>query len=269
MAPDREEPLTHQPALSHPIRLTRQDGILTVTLARPDSGNALDIALAHALREACESGRDDPAIDAMILDAEGGRFCVGGDIVAMIESGDPAAYVSDLVDEVHRALQVVAESDLPVISAIDGAVAGGGLGLALIADIALATESSRFVPAYAGIGLSPDCGVSYLLPRAIGLRDASRLLLGGPPLSASEARAAGLVHEVFVDRAHLAAQARAKADSIRANAAASRAAVRLLRRTWAGPFEEHLRAERESIVALAGSAGFLRRAEEFQRNRNR
>lgn len=182
------------------IRLAVTDGVATVELNRPDAANALNLPLAERLTDVVEQ-LAAPEVRAVLLTGAGKRFCAGGDVRSFLASDDPAAYLEQLASVADGALQRLAELDKPVVAAVHGAVAGAGLGVMLSCDLIVAASSTKFVTAYAGIGLTPDCGVSWLLPRAIGQHRALELLLTPRTLSAGEARDWGLVTEVVDDSA--------------------------------------------------------------------
>jgi len=138
------------------VRLDIRDRIAFLTLARPDVGNTMNL----------EFGRDFLAaalmiggsgVRAVVLSGEGKNFCFGGDLRGMIASGsDVTAYLMELTTNLHRGMAHLAAQAAPVIAAVQGAAAGGGLGLVLMADIVIAARSARFAPAYTGVGLTPD-----------------------------------------------------------------------------------------------------------------
>ncbi|MGR2752586.1 enoyl-CoA hydratase/isomerase family protein [Agromyces arachidis] len=189
-----------------------RDGLAHLTLNRPARLNAVDPEaigrwqeLAHEIAE-----RDD--IGAVLFDANGRAFCAGGDVVAMsalagtgdAPGGDVVRRLADRIHDGHRALR---ESTKPIVAAVQGPVAGGGLGFMLVADVIVASKRATFASRYADIGLTPDCGVSTLLPEAVGVRRALELTLTSRTLSAAEALDWGLVAEVVAADA-LAARAR-------------------------------------------------------------
>lgn len=174
------------------------DGVATLTLNRPESLNAFDLDLAAGLVEAvAEAGRAE--IEALVIAGEGRAFCAGGDVRQMAASGDPAGYLRALTADVHAALAAIRQLPVPVVARVHGPVAGGGLGLVLAADIVVAAESATFTAAYGALGLSPDCGVTALLPVAVGGVRARAFLLGGRRLVAAEAYEWGLVTRVSAD----------------------------------------------------------------------
>lgn len=211
------------------VELTVADGIGHIELTRPEASNTVDMALATGLREAVAAAASDDAVRAVLLSGAGKRFCSGGDIRSFVEADD-TTYLRRLADEAGAAVMALEDLDKPVVTAVQGAVAGGGLGIMLGGDVVIAQEGTKFVFAYPAIGLSPDCGVSYLLPRAIGQQRALAFALSGGPLAAEEAQAQGLVAEVVPDAL---ARARELATSLAKGApGAFGDARRLLRASW-------------------------------------
>ncbi|WP_114204221.1 enoyl-CoA hydratase/isomerase family protein [Janibacter anophelis] len=211
------------------VTYTVTDGIAHVELNRPEAANGIDMALATGLREAVEAARDDDAVRVVLLTGAGKRFCGGGDIAGFVDEEDPS-YLQRLAEEAGAAVIALEDLAKPVVVAVQGAVAGGGLGLMLGGDLVVAQEGTKFVFAYPAIGLTPDCGVSYLLPRAIGQQRALAFALSGQPLSAQDAQAQGLVAEVVEDAG---ARAREIATALAKGAAGAFGdSRRLLRASW-------------------------------------
>ena len=130
-----------------------------VTFNRPAYLNAMDFDMANRWREVAHEVTADGRIGAVILDASGPAFCAGGDVVAMATSGAGGDAVTAAAHVIHDGIRTFALSDKPIVAAVQGAVAGGGLGLMLTADYIVASESAKFVSKYANIGLTPDLGV--------------------------------------------------------------------------------------------------------------
>lgn len=211
------------------VELTVTDGVGHIQLNRPEAANGIDMALATGLREAVAAAAADDTVRAVLLTGAGTRFCSGGDIGSFVDEDD-TTYLQRLADEAGAAVMALEDLHKPVVTAVQGAVAGGGLGIMLGGDAIIAQEGTKFVFAYPGIGLTPDCGVSYLLPRAMGQQRALAFALSGRPLSAQDALAQGLVTEVVED-----AQARGLelATSLAQGAAGAFGdARRLLRASW-------------------------------------
>ncbi|HEV7665308.1 MAG TPA: enoyl-CoA hydratase/isomerase family protein [Chloroflexota bacterium] len=179
------------------ITTNTRDGIQVVVLDRPERRNALVPELAErlveALRSAGEAGRP------VVLTATGTTFCPGADLKWMAAEPDAAVAVAELVAVHHLAVVTLLEMPVPVIAAVTGAVAGGGLGLALACDYRVAAERATFTAAYFRLGLTPDGGSSAFLQQMIGRAKTLELLLTNKTLSAVEARDWGLVNEVVAD----------------------------------------------------------------------
>src|SRR5690606_8954870 len=152
-------------------------GIARLTFNRPASLNAMGFEMGQRWRDLAHEVTADPTVGAIILDANGPAFCAGGDVVEMATSGAAGADVTGAAHTIHDGIRTFVESDKPMVAAVQGAVAGGGLGLMLTADYIVASSAAKFVSKYANIGLTPDLGVSTLLPAAVGQRRALRLLL--------------------------------------------------------------------------------------------
>jgi 2-(1,2-epoxy-1,2-dihydrophenyl)acetyl-CoA isomerase len=225
-----------------------------LTLNRPETGNALDPSLTHGFRDAAESleGRDD--IGAVILTGAGRNFSVGGDLRFMYEAGDDVAdAVFGLASTMHAGIEALASLDAPVISAVRGAAAGGGMSIAISADLVLAAESAHFTVAYTTIGFSTDGGASWTLPRLVGHRRAMELALLNERLSATRAQELGIVTRVVGDEA-LEAEAETLARKLANGPAGAHAAVkRLLRASSTSTFSSQLAVEAHTIAGLAAA----------------
>jgi enoyl-CoA hydratase/carnithine racemase len=190
------------------LRTETTDGVLTVTLARPERRNAIDGELAAALREAFEAAADDAAVRALILTGEGRAFSAGGDLSRFERDWDPREFRHDS----HRLTTLITlleRLEKPTVAAINGAVTGAGTQLALVCDVRLAATSARFIYREGRLGIIPSHGGVTRLVQLIGLARARDVLLGGEELSAEQAHAAGMVTEVVPDTALLeAARAR-------------------------------------------------------------
>lgn len=243
------------------VRLSVEDGIATLTLSRPDRANALDPALADALFQAFLELGGQPQIRAVLLQADGPRFGVGGDL-ACFDTPTPAetaAAARAILRPLHALMQAMRESPLPVVCAVRGVAAGGSLALALACDISVWAEGCRLVPAYAALGATPDCGLTWTLTQAIGPQRALQWLLDGTTLSAEQARSIGLVQHVVHDD-QVRGVARAFAERV---AALSPQAVartkRLVHQAQLQPWPAQLAAEYEAFTACAQGEEFAAR----------
>lgn len=178
------------------VRFDVADRVATITLDRPDAANAITPELAADFRAAVHRLSEGELPGVVVLAAEGRIFCGGGDVPGMARSQDRGRYLADLAGTMHEALIALRALPVPIVASVQGPTAGAGLGLVLAADVVLAAETARFVSAYSSIGLSPDCGVTALLPAAIGSRRAADLVLRNRKLDAATALEWGLVSEV-------------------------------------------------------------------------
>lgn len=228
--------------------LFERDGALArLTFNRPASLNAMNFEMGARWRDLAHETTGDPSVRAILLAANGPAFCAGGDVVEMATSGAAGARVTDAADAIHDGIATFVGSDLPIVAAVQGAVAGGGLGLMLTADYIVAAPGAKFVSKYANIGLTPDLGVSTLLPAAVGQRRALRLLLQDLTIDAETALDWGLVTEIADDPG---ARAEEVARSWLDGAAAAFGQAKRLVRSGAGrSFSDNLADEARTIGA--------------------
>ena len=184
--------------MSEPEVLSRHEGALALlTLNRPQAGNTVNMALAQSLSQAVDAAIADPAVRCLVLTGAGKLFCGGGDIGAFAAAGgDAGAFLFDLANALHLAVRALAASPKPLVTLINGPAAGAGLSLAIAGDVVLAADTAHFTAAYGAVGLTPDGGMSWLLPRLVGLRRAQEIILANRRIPAEEAAAIGLVTRV-------------------------------------------------------------------------
>lgn len=250
-----------------PILLSRDGAIATITLNRPAAGNTIDMPLAAALAAALDEIVDDPAIRCVVLTGTGKLFCGGGDIGAFAAAGDNAGtFLGDLATALHASVSRLAAMAKPLVVLVNGPAAGAGMSLALLGDVVLAARSAHFTAAYGMVGLTPDGGMSWLLPRLVGLRHAQDMILTNRRVGAEEAAAIGLVTRA-VDDADLVAAGQAVAARLAESSAASLAGARaLLAGSLLNPLDVQLDLEARTIAAAGatpesreGVAAFLGR----------
>ena len=185
------------------VNLSNQGAVGIITLNRPEARNALNPKMFQELGSAIQRCRD-PDMRAVIITGSGGSFCAGADVkdfVNLLENSGPEGlheHLKHLADAFHRDVIIrIRQLDKPVIASIDGVAAGGGLSLALACDLRIASDSARFLMAYANIGATADGGSTYLLPRLIGTARAMELYLSDQPITAQRALDLGLLNQVF------------------------------------------------------------------------
>jgi 2-(1,2-epoxy-1,2-dihydrophenyl)acetyl-CoA isomerase len=234
------------------ILLKRDGHVAHVTFNRPEVGNALDIPMARALMETVITCEEDESIRCVLLTGAGRLFCGGGDVAAFAAAGDALpALLREITAYIHTAVVRLARMRKPVVTAINGPAAGAGIGLAVVGDIALADPRAHFTLAYTGIGMSPDGGATWLLPRLVGLRRAQELCLRNRRVAAEEAATIGLVTRVVPEGA-LADEAAALAQELAVSATSALGATRrLLLESGSAALEAQLDAESRAIAAQA------------------
>lgn len=209
-----------------PVRYEAAQGVATITLARADAMNALDTATKEGLRDAVQQAAGDPAVRCVLLTHEGRAFCVGQDLREHAEglaAGNPVAEtVPKHYNPIASTLLTMAK---PVVAAVGGVAAGAGAGFVFAADFRVLSESATFNLAFAGIGLGPDSGMSWSLPRIVGSAKAIELLMRPRTIDAATALELGLASEVVPDAA-LADTARHLADELAAGPTMAYAAIR-------------------------------------------
>jgi len=172
---------------------TRESGVLTITLNRPDVLNAFNADLHRALGAALKEARADD-VRAVVITGAGRGFCVGQDLTEFREA--PGDIGERLRGNYHPNILAIRALEKPVIAAVNGPAAGAGLSLACACDLRLAADDATFVPAFINIGLVPDSGSTYFVRRLLGTARAFEWMTSGRRLTAAEAHAWGLVSEV-------------------------------------------------------------------------
>jgi 2-(1,2-epoxy-1,2-dihydrophenyl)acetyl-CoA isomerase len=189
------------------LRVEVDGPVATLTLDRPEALNALTVPVKVALREALGSIAVDRSVRAVILTGAGRAFCAGQDL-AEREASDAAPLDVELRERYNPIIRALRAMGQPVIAAVNGVAAGAGASLAFASDLRIAAEEARFVLAFGRIGLVPDSGATWFLPRLVGSAEAAELALVGDPVDAEEALRIGLVSKV-VPGDRLLAEARA------------------------------------------------------------
>ncbi|TPE44260.1 enoyl-CoA hydratase-related protein [Pontibacter mangrovi] len=182
------------------IKYTFDAGIATITLNRPDVYNSFNREMALSLQQHLRQCQHNEAVRAVVLTGEGKAFCAGQDLAEATAAN--AMEISEIVDQHYNPIiLLLRQLEKPVIAAVNGVAAGAGANLALACDIVLAKASASFIQAFSKIGLIPDSGGTFFLPRLVGLQRASALMMTGDKVSAAEAQQMGMIYKVFADEA--------------------------------------------------------------------
>jgi 2-(1,2-epoxy-1,2-dihydrophenyl)acetyl-CoA isomerase len=219
-----------------------ESGVATLRLNRPQVFNSVNRELALGLQARLRECQQDAAVRAVILTGTGRAFCAGQDLAEI--TGPDRPEVADIVEELYNPIVLLLRQlEKPVLAAVNGVAAGAGANLALACDVVVASESASFIQAFSKIGLVPDTGGSYFLPRLVGLQRASALLLLGDKVTATEAERMGMIYKVIADDA-FAAEVQALGFRLAALPTKALAYTKhLLNTTFNFDLEQQLRAE--------------------------
>jgi 2-(1,2-epoxy-1,2-dihydrophenyl)acetyl-CoA isomerase len=244
------------------VLLARDGPVATLTLNRPDVLNVLDVAMVDALAAHALELAADRDVRVVVVAGAGPHFMAGGDVrmfasLAHLAPAERTARFEQFIIPLHGVLEQLVRLPQPLIARVHGACAGFGLSLMAACDLAIAADDAYFTTAYRHIGLTPDGSSTWFLPRIVGPRKATELVLLSPRLAAPDALAIGLVNKV-VPRAELDAAVASAANSLATGAALAIAnAKRLLRGSLDRSLPEQLAAEAASIAQCAGTADFV------------
>lgn len=233
--------------------------VATIQMNRPDALNALSLQLGKDLASAVRQAIADEA-RAVILTGSGRAFCSGGDLREMKAMGESEGSIEAFLDSplkaLHEVILLIREAPIPFIAAVNGVCAGAGTNFALACDLVLASDDATFNEAFVRIGLSPDCGGSFFLPRAIGEKLAAELLMTGSTVSSQRAAEIGMINRV-VPADRLLPEANDLAEKLAAGPTASIARVkRMLNATFSNDLREQLSVEAECQIESGRSLDF-------------
>ncbi len=231
------------------IQFEARGDVSVITLNRPESLNALTLAVAGEFKSAVDEAMKQGA-RAILLTGAGRAFCAGGDLREMqkiaSQNGRVEAFFDEPLRELNDCIMLIRRTPLPFIAAVHGAASGGGCNLALACDLVIAGESARFNQAFVKIGLVPDCGGTFILPRLVGWRRATQLMMTGEVVTAPQALAMGMINAVVPDD-QLIAQAMAMAEALAAAPTAAIGRIKeLLEASANNDYGEQLELEREA-----------------------
>ncbi|OCC23508.1 2-(1,2-epoxy-1,2-dihydrophenyl)acetyl-CoA isomerase [Croceicoccus estronivorus] len=251
------------------IVVTCASGVMEIVLDRPDLLNSINTAMRAELSRAFAQAETDRTIRCVLLTGNGRAFCAGQDLGERKPLPDGQKYDLSLAleGEYNPLLRQITNLPKPVVCAVNGVAAGAGVSLALAADITFAARSARFVLSFANIGLGPDCGASWLLPRLIGPQRAAGFAMSGDPVSATQAEAWGMIWRCIPDE-ELIPSARSFARQLAVKGPLALAATkRALAASWHNTFSAQLDLERDSQQALGYSDDYTEGVAAFRDKR--
>lgn len=252
--------------MTEPVTYAVDNGVATITLARPDAMNSLNIATKEALRDAVTGAAGDGAVRCVVLTGSGRAFCVGQDLkehVELLNSGSSDELFTTVERHYNPIVTALAEMPKPVIAAVNGVAAGAGASLAFACDLRILASSAGFNLAFPGVALSCDTGASWTLPRLVGRAKALELLYFPSTIPADQALALGLATRVVPDE-EFAAEVTALAEKLAAGPTLSYASIRQsVNFSSSNDFASSLAFEAEKMNFTGASADHRRAVDAF------
>lgn len=236
------------------------DQVTVITLNRPDSLNALTVSMGSELKAAISTSYEQHS-RAIVLTGAGRAFCAGGDLREMQQMAEQQGRVEAFFDEplrlINECVLSIRQTPLPIIAAVNGIAAGGGCNLALACDLVFAAESARFNQAFIKVGLSPDCGGTFMLPRLVGWKRATELMMTGEIITAARALEIGMINRVTPD-GELMNETLALAQKLAESPTAAIGNIKkLLEASATNDFSHQLDLEREAQIESGRTKDFI------------
>lgn len=175
-----------------------ENGVLTLTLNRPEVFNSFNQKMAFALQEALKAGAENSEVRAIVITGEGKAFCAGQDLAEATDPNGPELQ-SIVKDHYNPIIELIRNIEKPIIAAVNGVAAGAGANIALACDITIAKQSASFIQAFSKIGLIPDSGGTFFLPRIIGSQKALALMMTGDKVTADDADRMNMIYKSVAD----------------------------------------------------------------------
>lgn len=234
------------------IQFSIKEAVATITFDRPEKFNSFIREMAFELHAALDAAAADQAVRCIVITGNGKAFCAGQDLQEATDPNGPSmsGIVSEHFNPIIRRIRNIPK---PVVAAVNGVAAGAGANIALACDIVIAAESASFIQAFSKIGLIPDSGGTYTLPRLIGLQRASALMMLGEKISAKEAQAMGMIYKVFPDETFGAESLKMALQLAGMPTYGLALTKQALNKTWSNTLEAQLILEDE-LQTLAGNS---------------
>jgi 2-(1,2-epoxy-1,2-dihydrophenyl)acetyl-CoA isomerase len=252
------------------IKVEQDSAVCVLTLNRPDRLNALTVAAAHDFIEAVDQALAQKS-RAIVLTGSGRAFCAGGDLREMQEIAGKDGRVEAFFDEplrlLNKAILLIRQTPVPFIAAVNGVASGGGCNLALACDLVIAAESARFNQAFVKIGLSPDCGGTFILPRLVGWRRATEMMFTGEMITAQQALEMGMINSVVADDQLMSKTLAISSQLASAPTAAIAQVKRLLEASATNDYSSQLELEREAQIESGQTRDFREGVQSFLEKR--
>lgn len=258
--------------MSDVVSLSVEGYVATLTLNRPDVLNTLNDEMAHALKASTAQVAVDDSVRCLVIQGAGGHFMAGGDIgyfarCINIPPAERHAEISHIIETIHSAIVAIRTMPKPVVASVSGAVAGFGISLMAACDLAVAADNTKFASAYCQLGVSPDGGGTFFLPRLVGDKRAREIMFLGERLMAQDALAMGLINKVVAAEELSAATAKLVQRLVNGPQQALVGSKQLLNQSLSNTLEEQLLLEQQSFAACAASADFEEGVRAFMEKR--
>jgi 2-(1,2-epoxy-1,2-dihydrophenyl)acetyl-CoA isomerase len=230
----------------------QKNNVLIIRLNRPDKFNSFNREMSLQLISELDKAEKDKNVRAILIVGEGKAFCAGQDLAEALDPSGPG--IKRIVEEHYNPIVTrIRKIEKPFIAAVNGVAAGAGANIALACDIVYAAKSASFIQAFSKIGLIPDSGGTYTLPRLVGLNLASALMITGDKLNAEEARSFGMVYKVFEDTEFFDQCFNSAASIASMPTKAIGLTKRLLNQSYSNNLQQQLEAEKNTQVESANS----------------
>lgn len=251
------------------LLVDKRNGVATITLNRPERLNALSLELMTELLAALEDVDADTAIRCLMLTGAGRGFCSGADLASgeLTKHGGPPDLGAALHERYHPVIRKLAAYRMPIVCAVNGPAAGAGMSLALTGDIVIAAKSASFLQAFANIGLVPDAGSTYFLPRLVGSARALGLTMLGEPLPAATAAEWGLVWKCVEDNMLMEEAGKVAAKFANGPTIGLGQIRKIMCQSWDATLNEQLETEREAQRIAGRSRDFIEGVTAFLQKR--
>jgi 2-(1,2-epoxy-1,2-dihydrophenyl)acetyl-CoA isomerase len=250
------------------IRRETNDGVATLTLDRPDVLNSFNRQMVAELRDAFTEAATDDAVRAVLVTGQGRAFCAGQDLAEAVPTdGSPRPDIGDIVEGYNGLILAIRTLEKPVVCAVNGVAAGAGANIALACDIVVAADDASFIQAFAKIGLIPDNGGTFFLPRLVGMARATSLAMLADRVPAQRALEWGMIHDV-VSASELLDRAASLARQLATQPTRGLGLIkRALNAAWENDLASQLALEAALQREAGGTADYLEGVRAFQQKR--
>lgn len=252
--------------MSNTVLLQKENGVAYITLNRPEKYNSFNREMALTLQAHLDDCEKDDAVRCIYLTGAGKGFCAGQDLA---EASDPKTVDFEKIISEHYnpVIERFRRIEKPIIAAVNGVAAGAGANIALACDIVLASESATFIQAFIKIGLIPDSGGTFFLPRLVGMQRAAALMMSGDKVSAAEAVSMGMIYKSYTDDAFEAESKKYAQQLAMLPTKGIGLTKRLLNQSYSNDLNQQLELEKEVQVAAGQTADFAEGVNSFLEKR--